>query len=222
MLQATQTPYSRTSWTTLITKSPLVEKYCHKHIDGEKAHLFHAYDTDGTELETLDFLYSLVRLTKPSRILETGTWKGYGTIALASAAHDNGFGHVVTVENERANITIAQESIYKAGFANRVDIVHADSLTYLRSLLSDSPPFELSFFDSTRPQRPKEFEILHTQKKLVGLAVFHDTSRTREENNPAKKGVQEVYIQELDRLEKTYARGSLELPLSRGLRVLQL
>jgi predicted O-methyltransferase YrrM len=49
-------------------------------------------------IEVLDFLYTLVRLTKPERVLETGTWLGRSATAIASALRANGIGYLVTIE----------------------------------------------------------------------------------------------------------------------------
>src|SRR5271170_7877802 len=56
------------------------------------------YDGNATEVETLEFIYALVRLLKPSVCIETGTWLGYGTLYIAQALQDNGLGKVSTAE----------------------------------------------------------------------------------------------------------------------------
>lgn len=55
-------------------------------------------DGNTAELETLEFLHSVVRLLKPHIIVETGTWHGYSAVAMARALRQNGFGKVITYE----------------------------------------------------------------------------------------------------------------------------
>ncbi len=187
------------------------------------SHLFSAYDMDGTEIEVLDFIYSFVRMTKPKKILETGTWKAYGTIALATAIKDNGFGHLTTIEVDPILAEQASKKLSKLNLDRHVTVVCAPSLQYISELnKSINGRFDFSFFDSTRTDRPKEFQALLKRDLLSGIASFHDTSRTRIENHEGKDGIQSKYVRELDKLEKRHAKGSLEFALSRGLRVFQL
>ena len=60
--------------------------------------LLTADDEMASEHEVYDFLYALVRLLKPKVILETGTYKGGATKAMARAAKENGVGYVYSCE----------------------------------------------------------------------------------------------------------------------------
>lgn len=55
-------------------------------------------DDQGVHPEEAALLYLLARATRPQRILETGTFKGYSTGEFARAIHANGAGHLVTVD----------------------------------------------------------------------------------------------------------------------------
>ena len=192
------------------------------HDPAEMPHLFTSYDMDGTEIEVLDFLYTFVRMTKPTRVLETGTWKAYGTVAFAYALRDNGFGELVTIENDSNLASKAEKFIKKNNLQETVTVVHSPSLSYIDTLdPSKHGQFDFAFFDSTRPDRPKEFENLMKKNMLKGFVGFHDTSRLRIENHKGKDNVQKAYVKALDDLEKKYAKGHLEFALSRGLRIFQ-
>jgi hypothetical protein len=54
----------------------------HPHTPEERADLFLTYDMGSTEIEVLNWLHAMVCLLKPQSILETGTCRGLGTIAL--------------------------------------------------------------------------------------------------------------------------------------------
>ena len=61
---------------------------------------WHMADSQSTELEVLDFLKALVTTVKPRLIVETGTFLGYGAIAMAQGLKSNGFGRVITIEQD--------------------------------------------------------------------------------------------------------------------------
>ena len=62
------------------------------------ARLWSMFDSLSAETEVLDFLHVLVRLVKPERILETGTWIGLSACAIGTAIAANGFGRLTTLE----------------------------------------------------------------------------------------------------------------------------
>jgi hypothetical protein len=52
--------------------------------------------------------------------------------------------------------------------------------------------------------------------------AFHDTSRLREKTFIVESEPQDVYVAEMDEIEKKYCKGGLDFPLAKGLRVMQL
>jgi predicted O-methyltransferase YrrM len=66
------------------------ESSLHPHVAEERSELFRAADGGSTEYEYLNLIHGLVLATKPTLVLETGTFRGYGTLALGSAIHRNG------------------------------------------------------------------------------------------------------------------------------------
>lgn len=52
------------------------------------------------EVELADLLYCFVRLLKPQVVVETGCFMGFTTWALGRAVRDNGFGVVVSCDND--------------------------------------------------------------------------------------------------------------------------
>ena len=55
-----------------------------------------SWDLMGVESEVAEFLYALVRATKPARVVESGA--GFSTCFLAAAVEDNGTGTVTSYE----------------------------------------------------------------------------------------------------------------------------
>lgn len=60
--------------------------------------LYSAFNDAGIECETGEFLYSLIRILKPHKVLETGTHWGIGSAYMGLALKDNGIGSMDTVE----------------------------------------------------------------------------------------------------------------------------
>jgi len=152
------------------------ETTVHPHTPDEHADLFLAYDTGSTEIEVLNWLYATVCLLKPQCILETGTCQGLGTIALAAACRDNGFGSVHSVEIETSLCEVATKRVRQEGLSQFATVHCQDSRTFLENT---DLSFDFAFFDSECEIRVEEFKICRERGILKGVTVFHDTSPTR-------------------------------------------
>ena len=97
-----------------------------------------AFDEMAVELEVAEFLYALVRLEKPTLVIESGAGKGYSTLAIAGALQRNGRGSLRSFEPEDEFRSIAKSrtedipnvTIYKVDTSsNRLsaDMVFLDS-----------------------------------------------------------------------------------------------
>ena len=78
-----------------------LDKTLHLHNEGEWGNTtlnYSAFNDAGVECEVGEFLYSLVRVLKPKRVLETGTHKGIGASYMGVGLLDNGFGELDTIE----------------------------------------------------------------------------------------------------------------------------
>jgi hypothetical protein len=133
--------------------------------------LWSMFDGYSAEVEVLDFLYTLVRLTKPQRILETGTWLGRSAIAIASALRDNGIGHLFTIELNGEAAAAAARNIDGEGLTTFVTLHVANSL-----VIELSETYELALFDSDIPLRREEFIRFYGRLEPGAIALFHDTA----------------------------------------------
>ncbi|HTT58323.1 MAG TPA: class I SAM-dependent methyltransferase [Opitutaceae bacterium] len=197
-----------------------LESQVHPHIARERAELFLAYNTGSTEIEVLNWLHSTVCLTKPDSILETGAADGLGTIALASACRDNGFGRVCSVENDPAVCNRLESTLRRYRLSKFVEVQCSDSLGFLRQT---DHRFQFAFFDSMCEIRAEEYRICRDRGLLKGIAAFHDTSpyRTQSLSNLPPEALHGEYrrqIHELARDPRT--SGIFENRLSRGLFVI--
>ena len=191
-----------------------IESDIHPHIPEERSHLFQAADLCSSEEETLELLFALVRSTKPELILETGTWKGFATAAMAKACWKNGFGKVVTIDYDESMRKALEERAAEVEypFWQHVEFVHSHTLPYLYHY--DGPSFGFAFLDSDPGSRVEELRMLRDKKLALGLVMVHDTSRHRAGSHPDDPG----FPTRLDDLKIP----SVENWLSRGWRLFDL
>jgi len=133
--------------------------------------LWHMADSQSTELEVLDFLKVLVTTVKPQLIVETGTFLGYGTIALARGLKANGFGRVITIESDPIICAKAKERIHAAGLSDWVECRNESSTE-----TTINGTIDLLFSDSAISVREQEIRRLLSQVSPRGLIAIHDAS----------------------------------------------
>lgn len=79
-------------------------------------------------------LYTLIRASRPSAVVEFGASFGISTIYLGAAVRDNGAGRVVSTELNTAKVARARANIAEAGLADVVTILEGDALDTLAGL----------------------------------------------------------------------------------------
>jgi predicted O-methyltransferase YrrM len=94
-------------------------------------------------------LYSLVRATRPTTVVEFGMSFGISALHLASAVRDNGSGRVVTTELSAAKIAAAKQTFADTGLDDVITVLEGDALSTLASL-----------------DRPVDFVLLDGWKEL--------------------------------------------------------
>ena len=67
-------------------------------------------------------LYTLIRASRPSTVVEFGTSFGISTIHLGAAVRDNGAGRVLSTELNAAKVARARANISEAGLADGLEI----------------------------------------------------------------------------------------------------
>lgn len=192
------------------------EKDVHPHVARERAEWFEAYNTGTTELELLNWLHATVMLLKPNAILETGAADGIGTLALARACENNGFGVVHSVELDADRCARLEKLIAGQGLERHVRVHHADSREFLERAPTE---FDIGFFDSMCEIRAEEFAICLRRGTLRRLAVFHDTSPQRCDSLQDWPSPEQHAKYRADLLQLAVdprCSGYFESPLSRG------
>lgn len=87
--------------------------------------LQHVGDPTGISVEEIDFLYGLVRIVRPFRILETGTNYGGSASAIGLALKDNGYGKLYTIEHDSTVAQLAIDKLGKMGLSEQVEVICA-------------------------------------------------------------------------------------------------
>lgn len=199
------------SWERITSELGLAqacEAKIHPHDPRERAELFHARDASGcTEFEFLNLLHAFTLALKPQLVLETGTFTGMGTLAIASALSWNGFGELVTVDLE--DCADAKECVEKHGLAHHVVFRRENAIDFCATY--DGEPFNMAFIDSG-PGRLVEANSLDARRKLTegALVIAHDASPFRVNSNPSWGEI----------FEKDCTIPGHTIPLSRGIRMM--
>ena len=118
-----------------------------------------------SEIELVDFLYCFVRLLKPMVVLETGCFMGFMSYALGRAVKDNGFGQVVTCDNDLEKVALTENRV--KGLP--VTVMGTSALSPEMDEWYAKADF--AFLDADEDTRPESFKRLRSGC----VAVCHDT-----------------------------------------------
>ena len=117
-------------------------------------------------------LYTLIRASRPSTVVEFGTSFGISTIHLAAAVRDNGTGHVVSTELHAAKVARARANLAEAGLAGLVTVLEGDA----RETLADVPgPVGFVLLDGWKGLYLPVLRLLEPRLAPGALVVADDT-----------------------------------------------
>ncbi|MEE4237230.1 MAG: class I SAM-dependent methyltransferase [Anderseniella sp.] len=108
--------------------------------------------------EQAQFISLLVQLLHAGRVLELGTFTGYGTLAMALALPDGG--QVITCDIDEQYASIGQPFWQQAGVAGRVDLHIEEADKLQRRLLGNggAGSFDMIFIDADKRLYPEYYE----------------------------------------------------------------
>lgn len=130
-------------------------------------------DDGGVECEVGEFLYSLVRIIKPTKVFETGTYTGISSMYMGQALKDNGFGHITTLEIENTHKVRAEKLWERCELSEWIDCVLQSSNDFQ---LQDE--YDLIFLDSEPQIRFGELIKVFPYLKAGGYIGIHDLPNT--------------------------------------------
>ena len=127
------------------------------------------WDDGSAEIEVLEFLYSMVRLIKPTHILETGTYLGWSAAYMAQGVKENGFGSVETVEFDPNRYKVADLRWQDLGLRDLIQL-HAMKAAELEPKFK----YQLVLLDTEMHLRLGELVRLFPFLEEGGYVFLHD------------------------------------------------
>lgn len=112
-------------------------------------------------------LLSLVKISKPERILEVGTAVGYSTSALALARPK---AEIVTFEKDLGMVEKAEHNLSHFGIEKRVTIMVGDAAKLIEKLPADEM-FDLAFIDAAKGHYKEFFDATIPHMNDGGIVV---------------------------------------------------
>ncbi len=163
-------------------------------------------------------LYLLVKMLKPKRILELGTYTGYSAISMARGLEENG--ELISVDKNDELYPFAQSFVAKANLEDKIRLISGDAKEVISSL---NGTFDLVFIDADKREYIAYYDLLFDKVNNGGFIladnvlwdgkVLADTPDTDAQTQGILAFNQ--YIQEDNRVE------NLLLPLRDGLSIIR-
>lgn len=116
------------------------------------------------EKEVAQFLQVLLKIAKPTNILEIGTAIGYSAIIMASSTED--CCRITTIEKRPDMVELAQENLIKTGYLNKVNIICGDAEEILLQL---NEKYDFIFLDASKGHYLKFFNRCIDLLMMAGL-----------------------------------------------------
>ncbi len=133
----------------------------------------------GISVEEGEFLYGLVRILKPTFVVETGTNIGISASYMLLAMQDNDRGHLTTIEHDSTVAELAQVKLSSMGFKNYgiLNIKVSDHLNMINSYGDVKPPIptiDFLWLDTELKERFMELVNYFPHMKPGAVACIHD------------------------------------------------
>ena len=111
-------------------------------------------------------LAMLSRLLRPQRILEIGTFTGYGSLCLAEGLAEGGT--LYTIEGDPESASLAGKHFARSPYAGRITILEGEAVPILADL---KPSFDLIYLDADKRSYPAYFPQLKRLLSVDGLLL---------------------------------------------------
>ncbi len=118
-------------------------------------------------------LYTLVRASRPTNVVEFGMSLGISAIHLASAVRDNGEGRVVTTELNANKVELATGNFAEAGLEDLITVLHGDALETLASV---EGPVQFVLLDGWKDLYGQVLQLLEARLSPGAIVVADNTS----------------------------------------------
>jgi caffeoyl-CoA O-methyltransferase len=152
-----------------------VARYAVDHTTPPPPHLADVAATTRSEAESSQMMSGLVetRLLEAfvvasgaTRVLEIGTFTGYGALSIAARLPEAG--RVTTIEFDDERAAMARRHIECSPHAGRIDLITGDAREIVPAL---DGPFDLVFIDAWKADYPRYYEAVLPKLSERGLIV---------------------------------------------------
>lgn len=124
------------------------------------------------------FLKVMMKINRPSRILEVGTAIGFSAILMATNTPDET--EIITIEKYEKRIPIAKENFSKSGYEKKITLLEGDATDILKELSSNNEKYDFIFMDAAKGQYinflPDVKNLLSENGVLVTDNVLQDNT----------------------------------------------
>jgi predicted O-methyltransferase YrrM len=118
-------------------------------------------------------LYTLVRTSRPTTVVEFGMSLGISAIHLAAAVRDNGTGRVITTELSADKVAKASTNFADAGLDDLITVLEGDALQTLAGL---DGPVDFVLLDGWKDLYSPVLDLLAPRLSPGALVVADNTS----------------------------------------------
>lgn len=135
-------------------------------------HLWSTEDSEDTENEVKEFIYGLIRATKPELVVELGSANGKTTLAMASAINRNGRGKLISFEVVPEKCEAARALIERNGYSHCTEIHCVPVEEVFRETLGK---IDILLVDAVLEKRVSDWLEWRDCMKVYGIGLLHDT-----------------------------------------------
>ena len=126
-------------------------------------------DDGGVEIEVGEFLYGLIRLLKPTRVLTTGIYTGISDMYIAQGLKDNNYGVSTALEIDETHLERAKKLWEKVGVSEYIFPQHMKSLDF-----EPYGVYQFMFLDTEPHLRFHELVKFYEYLEPGGFVFLHD------------------------------------------------
>ena len=131
----------------------------------------------------------LSKIIKPKRILEIGTYTGYGTICLAEGLADNG--KIITIDKNEEIIDFQNKYFEKSGYRDKIIQLNGEALDLIKTL---DDKFDIVFLDADKENYIKYYNSLSNKIVKGGILISDNVLWSGKVLEPSKSNDLETDI----------------------------
>ncbi len=143
------------------------------------------------------FLEMLVRMIKPSLVLEIGTYTGYSAISMARALPPGAVLHTIEINDELADI--CREYVNKAGLEEKIILHTGDALEIMKKL---DLSFDMIFIDGDKRQYPDYYRLAVNKLNKNGYILADNVLWDGKVTDPSQNDLMTEGIRRFNRVVK--------------------